>query len=60
MECVDCGVVCVGKVVEVALGGAEAGVAEAFADGFKVGSAGEHLGGVGVAEVVDADAVGEV
>ena len=59
MECGEGGVVGVGEGVEVALGGAEAAVAEAFADGFEVGAAGEHPGCVGVAEVVDAGRVGE-
>jgi hypothetical protein len=41
--------------VEVFLGGAEAAVAGALLDDLEVGAAGEPgLGGVGVAEVVDA------
>ena len=45
----------VGEGVEVFLGGGDSGVAHAVHDGFDVGAAGEEPGGVGVAEVVDAD-----
>ena len=45
----------VGEGVEVFLGGGDLGVAHAVHDGFEVGSSGEEPGGVGVAEVVDAD-----
>ena len=38
----------------------EAAVAEAFFDGLDVGSAGEQPGGVGVAEVVEADGEGQL
>jgi hypothetical protein len=55
VEGVDGGVVGVGEGMEVFLGGAEAAVAEAFFDGLDVGAAGEQPGGVGVAEVVEAD-----
>ena len=41
--------------MEVFLGGAQAAVAEAFFDDLDVGAAGEQPGGVGVAQVVDAD-----
>lgn len=51
----ECFVAGVGESVEVTFGGSKAFVAEAFADGFEVGSSGEHPRGVGVAEVVDAD-----
>ena len=40
-ECLECLVVGVGECVEVFLGGLDLGVAEAFHDGFEVGSAGE-------------------
>jgi hypothetical protein len=43
------GVVGAGQGVEVALGGGDAGVAEAFFDDLEVGAAGEEPGGVGVA-----------
>ena len=45
----------VGQGVEVYLGGGDLGVAHPVHDGFEVGPAGEEPGGVGVAEVVDAD-----
>ena len=45
----------VGEGVEVFLGGGDLGVAHAVHDGFEVGASGEEPGGVGVAEVVDAD-----
>ena len=48
----------VGEGVEIFLGGGDLGVAHAVHDGFEVGAACEEPGGVGVAEVVDAD--GEV
>lgn len=44
-----------GEAVEVAFGGSQAAVTEAFADGLQVGASGQHPGGVGVAEVVEAD-----
>ena len=45
----------VGEGVEVFLGGGDLGVAHPVHDGFEVGAAGEQPGGVGVAQVVDAD-----
>ena len=45
----------VGEGVEVLLGGLDLGVAHAVHDGLEVGAAGEEPGGVGVAQVVDAD-----
>ena len=45
----------VGEGVEVLLGGGDLGVAHPVHDGLEVGAAGEEPGGVGVAEVVDAD-----
>ena len=50
------GVVGFGEGVEVFLGGDDAAVSEAFFDGLQVGAAGEEPGGVGVAQVVGADA----
>jgi hypothetical protein len=44
------------RVWRVFLGGDDAAVSEAFLDGVQVGAAGEELGGVGVAQVVGADA----
>ena len=44
-----------GECVQVFLGGLDLCVAHAFHDGLEVGAAGEEPGGVGVAEVVDAD-----
>ena len=55
-ECGEGGVVGFGEGVEVFLGGDDAAVPEAFFDGLEVGAAGEEPGGVGVAEVVGADA----
>lgn len=49
------GVVRVVEGVEVALGGGDGSVTEAFLDDLKVGAAGQEPGCVGVAEVVDAD-----
>ena len=45
----------VGEGVEVFLGGGDLGVAHPVHHGSEVGAAGEEPGGVGVAEVVDAD-----
>ena len=55
-ECGEGGVVGFGEGVEVFLGGDDAAVSEAFFDGLQVGAAGEQPGGVGVAQVVGADA----
>ena len=41
--------------MQVLLGGHDLGVTHAFHHGLEVGAAGEEPGGVGVAEVVDAD-----
>ena len=41
--------------MEVFLGGGDLGVAHAVHDGLEVGASGEEPGGLGVAEVVDAD-----
>ena len=46
--------------VEVFLGGLDLGVAHAVHDGLEVRSSGQQPGGVCVAQVVDADADGEV
>ena len=54
-EGVEVALVGVGEGVEVFLGGLDLGVAHAVHDGLEVGAAGEEPGGVGVAEVVDAD-----
>ena len=54
-EGVEVALVGVGEGVEVFLGGLDLGVAHAVHDRFEVGAAGEEPGGVGVAEVVDAD-----
>jgi hypothetical protein len=48
----------VGEGVQVLLSGLDLGVAHPFHHGYEVGAAGEQPGGVGVAQVVDAD--GEV
>jgi hypothetical protein len=45
----------VGEGVEVLLGGGDLGVAHAVHDGLEVGAAGEQPGGVGMAQVVNAD-----
>jgi hypothetical protein len=58
VEGVEGGVVVSGEGVEVLLGGADVAVAESFFDGLEVGAAGEEPGGVGVAQVVGADAGG--
>jgi hypothetical protein len=55
VEGVEVPLVGVGEGVEVFLGGGDLGVAHAVHDGFEVGASGEEPGGVGVAEVVDAD-----
>ena len=55
VECGEVLLIGVGEGVEVFLGGGDLGVAHAVHDGFEVGASGEEPGGVGVAEVVDAD-----
>jgi len=55
LECGEGFVVGVGEGVQVFLGGHDLGVANAFHDGLEIGAAGEEPGGVGVAQVVDAD-----
>ena len=55
-ECGEGGVVGFGEGVEVFLGGDDAAVAEPFLHGLQICAAGEEPGGVGVADVVGADA----
>ena len=55
VECTEVSLVGVGEGVEVFLGGLDLGVAESVHHALEVGAAGQEPGGVGVAEVVDAD-----
>ena len=55
VECGEVALVGFGECVEVLLRGLDLGVADPFHHALEVRAAGEEPGGVGVAEVVDAD-----